>query len=347
MSAIAVEHCEFLTVIIPHGNPGVHLVAGKKIQVRAVSRKTLTVVIQSIDLTVGQRNTSNGLTPAVFTICILVDVVSQVNNIVDRIFPDRVSKGIEETEWEVATGVDCEIDTTDIVGWRGRSLGAANGALHVRIADVELVKIRGEGFQVCSLDLDGVVNVTAGVHSALIDNICDIGIGRDLELDTDWSIGWRLATVGVVVDGDFWVIGHKAGDGIIVLHVVELRRATGPDDHAVGEWIAGGHAMGEIEAGRGKRRTRIVSFDDFPQVDSQTRVVMGGRAVVQVLAIGGDGRGHQGGEDEELQHSGLEGMERSARARASLTLRHSLLLMPEQLRSRASWVTLRRAGQSC
>jgi len=50
------------------------------------------------NFTVWQRDTAVDISPAVFAIGVLVDVIAQVDDIVDGVFTHAVSVGIEEAE---------------------------------------------------------------------------------------------------------------------------------------------------------------------------------------------------------------------------------------------------------
>jgi hypothetical protein len=63
-------------MIVPHGNPRKLLVASKKIEIGTVSGKALAIVVECRDLLVRKRDAADGLTPAVVTVLVLVDVVA-------------------------------------------------------------------------------------------------------------------------------------------------------------------------------------------------------------------------------------------------------------------------------
>jgi hypothetical protein len=60
-------------------------VAGHKVQIGAVCCNSLAVVIECQDLPVGQRNASRTVAPAIISVLVLVDVVSEVNDVVYRV----------------------------------------------------------------------------------------------------------------------------------------------------------------------------------------------------------------------------------------------------------------------
>lgn len=72
-------------VIVPNRDPRELLVAGNKIQVGAVGCKSLAVVVQSVDVTIRLWDTANAVTPAIFAVLVLVNVVSEVDDIVYRV----------------------------------------------------------------------------------------------------------------------------------------------------------------------------------------------------------------------------------------------------------------------
>jgi hypothetical protein len=160
-------------VIIPDRDPGEVLMRGEKIEISAVGGETLTVVVQSGDDSLGLGNTTNAPSITVVTVAsVLVNVVAQVNDVVDRVLSHRISVGVEEAECcdlvslcsprqrqmeqgtEVAARVDGKSDLGSvIVNSRGR-LGTAKDTGLVGAADVELVVVLGEGGQVVGLDLE-------------------------------------------------------------------------------------------------------------------------------------------------------------------------------------------------
>ncbi len=69
-------------MIIPDRNPGKLLVTEQKVEIRTVSGEPLTVVIQSVDGSIGQWDTTNALAPTVVTILVFVNIIAEKNNIV-------------------------------------------------------------------------------------------------------------------------------------------------------------------------------------------------------------------------------------------------------------------------
>ena len=87
-----------LTMVIPNGYPRKLLMAGQEVEIRAVGRQSLAVIIQRVNLAVRQRHPTNTLSPAVSTILIFVYIVAEMNDIVDGVFADRISVCIEEAK---------------------------------------------------------------------------------------------------------------------------------------------------------------------------------------------------------------------------------------------------------
>lgn len=101
---------------------------------------------------------------------VLVDVVSQVQDIVDGVFAGRVAECVEEAErcvvlvrvrlgsfyelTEVTARVDSQSNLGSVVVDIWRRLGASNDASLVAITDVELVVVLSVGSQVACFHLD-------------------------------------------------------------------------------------------------------------------------------------------------------------------------------------------------
>lgn len=141
------------TVVIPDRNPREVLVAGTQIQVGLVGGVALAVVVESEDGVVRHRDTVNAVAPAVHAVLVLVEVVTEMEDIVHGVLAHRVSVGVEVTEWEVGARVNGQVDLVDLLLRIGAGLGAADGTLVVRVADLELVVVGGEGLQLGSFDL--------------------------------------------------------------------------------------------------------------------------------------------------------------------------------------------------
>ena len=86
------------TVVVPYRDPGKLLVAGEKIKIGAIGGQSFPVVVERIDLTVRQRDAAKGGAIAIHLVCILVDVVPEMDDVVDRVLSHGVAIGIEEAE---------------------------------------------------------------------------------------------------------------------------------------------------------------------------------------------------------------------------------------------------------
>lgn len=64
-----------LAVVVPDWNPWELLMAQQKIQISSVGGVSLSVVVQSVDLTIWEWNAPKGVSPTIFAVSILVDVV--------------------------------------------------------------------------------------------------------------------------------------------------------------------------------------------------------------------------------------------------------------------------------
>lgn len=127
-------------MIIPNRNPWELLMAEQQVKIRAVSRQSLSVIVESEYLAIWERNAIDAVSPSVVAILIFVNVISQMNHVVDRVFTSRVAICIEEPKRVIAARVDCDLDLcVDLVALVGGGLRAPNWTDIVRIANVELV----------------------------------------------------------------------------------------------------------------------------------------------------------------------------------------------------------------
>ena len=92
-------------MVVPNRDPGKRAVAEEQVLICSVGCVTLTIIIQSVDFSIGQGYAANGITPAVSAILVLVDVISQVEHVIDRVLPHRVPVSIEESEGEITAGI--------------------------------------------------------------------------------------------------------------------------------------------------------------------------------------------------------------------------------------------------
>lgn len=77
-------------MVVPYRNPGELLVTGDQVQIRSIGSNALPVVVETEDLLVRQRDSANALTIPIFSIRVLVNVVSKVDDIVDGVLSARV-----------------------------------------------------------------------------------------------------------------------------------------------------------------------------------------------------------------------------------------------------------------
>ena len=127
--------------------------AEQQIEVCPVSCKAFAVVIERKDGSIWERNPADGLAPAIITIFVFIDVITQVQHIVHRVLSGWITKGIEESEGEVAARINSKTNFSDkIIGCR-RGLSASNWARDVGIADTELVIISCVGTEILSFNL--------------------------------------------------------------------------------------------------------------------------------------------------------------------------------------------------
>ena len=69
-------------MVVPNGDPRELLVASYEVQVGTVCSEPPTVVVESVDLMVGLRDTTDAVAPTVISVLVLVDVVAKMNNII-------------------------------------------------------------------------------------------------------------------------------------------------------------------------------------------------------------------------------------------------------------------------
>jgi hypothetical protein len=58
---------------------------GDQIQISPVGCQPLAVVVEAVDLLIRKRDATNGVSPAVVAIFVLIDVISKMDYIVDRV----------------------------------------------------------------------------------------------------------------------------------------------------------------------------------------------------------------------------------------------------------------------
>lgn len=146
-------------MVIPDGDPCIVLEAGNGVGIETVAVVSRTVIKQRSNFGIGLGYTTNGPAPAVGTLGVLVDEITQMDNIVDRLLASRIAKGGKETEVVVGARINGQFDCSNWVVGVGSGLGLANWARVGGIAHRELVVILCECLQTRGLDLDGVVNI--------------------------------------------------------------------------------------------------------------------------------------------------------------------------------------------
>lgn len=70
-------------MVIPDGDPGKVLVAEEKIEVGAVRRVTLPVVVEGVDFSVWLGDAAYGSAVPIFAVFVLVQIVSEMDDIVN------------------------------------------------------------------------------------------------------------------------------------------------------------------------------------------------------------------------------------------------------------------------
>lgn len=102
-------------MVIPNRDPGKVLVARNQIQVGSVSCEALSVIVKSaskrldrpsrrsktqdyirVDIVSWQRNAVVRISPTVLAIRVFIDIITKVDDVVDRVLSHGVSIGIEE-----------------------------------------------------------------------------------------------------------------------------------------------------------------------------------------------------------------------------------------------------------
>ena len=72
-------------VIIPDRDPRELLVTCDEVEIGAVGSNSLAVVVECCNFLVGKRDTANCLSPTVVAVLVLVNVVTEVDNVVNRV----------------------------------------------------------------------------------------------------------------------------------------------------------------------------------------------------------------------------------------------------------------------
>lgn len=85
-------------MVVPDRNPWELLVALVQVYISPIGSNTLSVVVQSVDLSIWQWDAPKRISPAIFAVCILVYIITEMHNIINRILPYCIAIGVEETK---------------------------------------------------------------------------------------------------------------------------------------------------------------------------------------------------------------------------------------------------------
>lgn len=90
-------------MIVPNRNPRVGLMGSEEIEIGAVGSEALAVVVEGGDYAFGLGDTVDAVAVAIITIAgVLVDIITEMDDVVYRVLSHRVSVGIEEAEgWDL------------------------------------------------------------------------------------------------------------------------------------------------------------------------------------------------------------------------------------------------------
>lgn len=163
-------------------SPGEHLVTQFQVLVGPVGGVSLPVIIERADLPVRQRHSSDTGAIAVVSVLVLVDVVceagsqgqqesaqtrrdpsftSEMQDVIDRVLPGRVTESIEEPEGVIAAAVDGESELSDRIDVgviRRLRLEPSDGRdIAFGSAVLEPVEVGRVGLETLGFDFDAVV----------------------------------------------------------------------------------------------------------------------------------------------------------------------------------------------
>lgn len=85
-------------MVVPDRNPSEALEAGNGVEVGTVAGVALAVVVEGARLDIGLRSAADGVAPAVCALGILVDKITEMENVVYGLLSCGVAKGVEEAE---------------------------------------------------------------------------------------------------------------------------------------------------------------------------------------------------------------------------------------------------------
>jgi hypothetical protein len=81
-------------VVVPDRDPRELLVAGNEVQVSTVGRESPSVVVESVNLVIRLRNTTDAISPTIISVFVLVDVVAKMHNVVYRVL-SKITSALE------------------------------------------------------------------------------------------------------------------------------------------------------------------------------------------------------------------------------------------------------------
>lgn len=132
--------------------------AQQEVTIGAVCSQSLSIVVESVDLAIRLRDPTDALAIPIVTIGILVEVVPQMDDIIDRVFARRIAVSVEEAEGEIAARIDGKADLGDEISRSRRCLGPPDRTCDLGgAADAELVVVLSVWAQTGSFDLDTIL----------------------------------------------------------------------------------------------------------------------------------------------------------------------------------------------
>lgn len=202
-----------------------------------------------------------------------------MDNIVDVIFACSIAVSIEETGREVGAGIDCESHACHVVVVLWSSLRPANRALHIAIANAELVVVLRKRLEPRSLHFNRVVDIRGSVRLALGYNFAQVFV-RGYHVRQAHRVAARSDILLVVMVVEWHSPLHRD----IAFVIVDVRAGSRPEDDGLRVGITRSHAVGKVQhAGIHVCRT-CLSPHDLGHGDAECRVVVGGAAIVEVAA---------------------------------------------------------------
>lgn len=114
---------------------------------------TLAIIVQGINLAIRKRDSTKAVAPAIISIAVLVQIVSQMKDIIYRIFPRRMPVCVKIGKRVVAARINREANFCDQIMRLRRRFRATYRAFEIRVADTELVVILRVRLEFLRLDL--------------------------------------------------------------------------------------------------------------------------------------------------------------------------------------------------